>query len=195
MAVTHEGSATTYEELNERADALAQRLARAGVGRGSLVALFLEPSVELVRVDPRRAQGRRSLRADRSRAAGRARALRDRRHPRGGGGDTQRSACAAAGRRRARARRRRGGRGLRRARRAGDARDTRGSRVCDLHLRGRPVPPRASAWSTETSRGSCPRPTHGSASARRTPGCCCTHTRSTSASGSCGVHSPTAGAS
>ena len=48
VAVTHEGSATTYEELNERADALAQRLARAGVGRGSLVALFLEPSVELV---------------------------------------------------------------------------------------------------------------------------------------------------
>lgn len=47
-AVVFEGTQLTYRELDERATALAHRLRAAGVGRDSLVGLFVERSVELV---------------------------------------------------------------------------------------------------------------------------------------------------
>ena len=53
---------------------------------------------------------------------------------------------------------------------------------------------RASLSSIGTSHGCSPRPTGGSASGRRTAGCCCTRTRSTSRSGSCGARCSTAAA-
>jgi amino acid adenylation domain-containing protein len=47
-AVTIEGRHLTYRELNEQANQLAHRLRAAGVGRGTLVALCLERSLELM---------------------------------------------------------------------------------------------------------------------------------------------------
>jgi amino acid adenylation domain-containing protein len=47
-AVTFEGRHMTYGELDARADALARRLVRAGVGPESRVGVFAEPSHELV---------------------------------------------------------------------------------------------------------------------------------------------------
>jgi amino acid adenylation domain-containing protein len=47
-AVTHEGTTLTYDELNERANQLAHHLRSLGAGPETLVALFLEPSLELV---------------------------------------------------------------------------------------------------------------------------------------------------
>ena len=48
MAVVFEGQTLTYAELNERANRLAHYLVGLGVGRGSLVAVSLERSLELV---------------------------------------------------------------------------------------------------------------------------------------------------
>jgi amino acid adenylation domain-containing protein len=47
-AVTFEGESLSYGELNERANRLAHRLRELGIGRESLVALFLERSFEMV---------------------------------------------------------------------------------------------------------------------------------------------------
>jgi amino acid adenylation domain-containing protein/FkbM family methyltransferase len=47
-AVTFEGESLSYGELNERANRLAQRLRELGIGRESLVALFLERSFEML---------------------------------------------------------------------------------------------------------------------------------------------------
>ncbi|WP_331461098.1 non-ribosomal peptide synthetase [Micromonospora tarapacensis] len=47
-AVTIEGQHLTYRELNEQANRLAHRLRAGGVGRGTLVALCLERSLELM---------------------------------------------------------------------------------------------------------------------------------------------------
>ncbi|MEV4712759.1 amino acid adenylation domain-containing protein [Micromonospora sp. NPDC049374] len=47
-AVTIEGRHLTYRELNEQANRLAHRLRAGGVGRGTLVALCLERSLELM---------------------------------------------------------------------------------------------------------------------------------------------------
>jgi amino acid adenylation domain-containing protein len=48
VAVVYEDRFVTYGELNERANRLAHRLLELGVGPEALVALFFEPSVELV---------------------------------------------------------------------------------------------------------------------------------------------------
>jgi amino acid adenylation domain-containing protein len=48
VAVVYQDRAVTYGELNERANRVAHRLIELGVGPETLVALFLEPSVELV---------------------------------------------------------------------------------------------------------------------------------------------------
>jgi non-ribosomal peptide synthetase component F len=47
-AVSFEGGRLTYGELNERADRLARRLRRLGVGAESIVGVLLERSAELV---------------------------------------------------------------------------------------------------------------------------------------------------
>jgi amino acid adenylation domain-containing protein len=48
VAVTFEGESLTYGELNARANRLAHRLRELGAGPETVVALFLEPSLELV---------------------------------------------------------------------------------------------------------------------------------------------------
>lgn len=48
VALSFEGSSLTYGELNARANRLAHRLIEMGVGPETIVALFLEPSPELV---------------------------------------------------------------------------------------------------------------------------------------------------
>jgi amino acid adenylation domain-containing protein len=48
VAVTFEGRSLTYAQLNARSNRLAHRLIRLGAGPETLVALFLEPSLELV---------------------------------------------------------------------------------------------------------------------------------------------------
>jgi amino acid adenylation domain-containing protein/FkbM family methyltransferase len=48
IAVLFEGESLTYRQLNERANQLAHRLRGLGIGRESLVALFLERSLEMV---------------------------------------------------------------------------------------------------------------------------------------------------
>ena len=48
IALTFEGRAVTYGELNARANALAHRLQDLGVGPGVLVGMFVERSVEMV---------------------------------------------------------------------------------------------------------------------------------------------------
>ena len=48
VALTFEGESLTYGELNVRANRLAHRLRALGAGPETLVALFLEPSLELV---------------------------------------------------------------------------------------------------------------------------------------------------
>jgi amino acid adenylation domain-containing protein len=47
VAVSYEGQSLSYGELNERANRLAHRLIELGAGPETLVALFLEPSLEL----------------------------------------------------------------------------------------------------------------------------------------------------
>ena len=47
-ALTFEGTTVSYGELNRRANQLARRLTELGAGRETLVALFLEPSVEMI---------------------------------------------------------------------------------------------------------------------------------------------------
>jgi amino acid adenylation domain-containing protein len=48
IAVTCEGVSISYEDLNQQANRLAHHLRASGAGPDGLVALFLEPSVELV---------------------------------------------------------------------------------------------------------------------------------------------------
>jgi non-ribosomal peptide synthetase component F len=48
IAVSFEGRTLTYEQLDERANQLAHRLQRAGVGADTLVGLCLDRSVELI---------------------------------------------------------------------------------------------------------------------------------------------------
>jgi amino acid adenylation domain-containing protein len=48
VAVVCEGQCLTYEELDNRAEALANKLRRSGVGPDALVALFLERSIDMV---------------------------------------------------------------------------------------------------------------------------------------------------
>jgi amino acid adenylation domain-containing protein len=48
VAVVFEGESISYEELNRRANRLAHRLQALGVGPGSLVAIFMEKSLDLV---------------------------------------------------------------------------------------------------------------------------------------------------
>ncbi|MBA2470722.1 MAG: amino acid adenylation domain-containing protein, partial [Pseudonocardiales bacterium] len=48
IAVTSGGQDCSYADLNDRANRLARRLIEAGIGPDSVVALFLEPSVEWV---------------------------------------------------------------------------------------------------------------------------------------------------
>jgi amino acid adenylation domain-containing protein len=48
VAVSFEGESLTYRQLNERANRLAHRLIELGVGPETLVALFFEPSLQLV---------------------------------------------------------------------------------------------------------------------------------------------------
>lgn len=48
IAAEHRGARLTYGELNRRADALAARLARAGVGPGDHVGLFVRRSIPMV---------------------------------------------------------------------------------------------------------------------------------------------------
>jgi amino acid adenylation domain-containing protein/non-ribosomal peptide synthase protein (TIGR01720 family) len=48
VALTHEGAAMTYAELDARSNALAHRLRRLGVAPGTRVALLLERSLDLV---------------------------------------------------------------------------------------------------------------------------------------------------
>jgi amino acid adenylation domain-containing protein len=47
-AVTFEGTTISYGALNTRANRLARRLRERGAGRETLVALFLEPSIEMI---------------------------------------------------------------------------------------------------------------------------------------------------
>ena len=67
-ALTFGGRTVTYEGLNRRANQLAHRLRTLGVGPDVLVGVHLERSPELVIGDSRDPQGRRRLRAARSRA-------------------------------------------------------------------------------------------------------------------------------
>ena len=48
VAVTFEGKHTSYRELHQRADALAQGLADQGIGRGAIVGVCAERSLEMV---------------------------------------------------------------------------------------------------------------------------------------------------
>ncbi|HKP10768.1 MAG TPA: amino acid adenylation domain-containing protein, partial [Blastocatellia bacterium] len=48
LALIHEGQGLTYGELNRRANQVAHRLMRQGIGAGSLVAVCMERSVELI---------------------------------------------------------------------------------------------------------------------------------------------------
>ena len=48
LAVVHERERVTYRELNRRANQLAHRLRKRGVGRGQLVGICLERSVDMV---------------------------------------------------------------------------------------------------------------------------------------------------
>jgi amino acid adenylation domain-containing protein len=48
VAVTFEGESLTYRELNTRANRLAHYLAGKGVGAGSLVAIYMERSIEML---------------------------------------------------------------------------------------------------------------------------------------------------
>ncbi len=48
IALTYEGQSVTYHELNRRANQLAQHLRNLGAGPETMVALFLEPSPELI---------------------------------------------------------------------------------------------------------------------------------------------------
>jgi len=48
VALSFEGRALTYAELDRRADRLARRLRGLGVGRGDLVGIFVERSVEMI---------------------------------------------------------------------------------------------------------------------------------------------------
>ena len=86
----------------ERANRLAHRLRELGAGPETLVALFLEPSLELVDRDPRRPQGRGRVRPARPRLPGRADRVRARRHGGAGAAHRRRARPARPGARRRR---------------------------------------------------------------------------------------------
>jgi amino acid adenylation domain-containing protein len=48
IAATHDGAAISYEELNRRANQVAHCLRSRGAGPGTLIALLLEPSLEML---------------------------------------------------------------------------------------------------------------------------------------------------
>ncbi len=73
----------SYRELESRADALARRLRALGVEPEVLAGVLMDRTVELVVVAPRRAQGRRRLRADRPRLSPPARGDAPRQFPGG----------------------------------------------------------------------------------------------------------------